>query len=75
MLTLEIHNQRLAQKVSKLLAQEFENDSDKMLEKLISAYSLQQKRVQYSGILTWEGDALEYQKAIRNEWQYQEIGD
>ncbi|MCB8985057.1 MAG: hypothetical protein H6659_14595 [Ardenticatenaceae bacterium] len=69
MLTLEIHDKTLAGQISKLLAQDFENNPEKMLEELIRHYMRQQERLQYSGILTWETDGLAYQKVIRNEWQ------
>ena len=69
MLTLEIHDQTLAGQISKLLAQDFENNPDKMLGELIRSYVRQQERMQYSGILTWDTDGLAYQKVIRHEWQ------
>lgn len=69
MLTLEIQNQTLADKINRLLTQQFENNSDKMLQELVENYVRQQNRLAYSGILTWQKDGLEYQKEIRHEWQ------
>ncbi len=69
MLILEIKNQTLADKINRLLTQQFENNSDKMLQELVENYIQQQNRLAYSGILTWQKDGLEYQKEIRHEWQ------
>jgi len=69
MLTLEIRSQTLADKISHLLAQQFENNPDKMLQELVKNYVQQQERLAYSGILTWQKDGLVYQKEIRHEWQ------
>ncbi len=66
---LEIQNQTLADKINRLLTQQFENNSDKMLQELVENYIRQQNRLAYSGILTWQKDGLEYQKEIRREWQ------
>ena len=69
MLILEIQNQTLADKINRLLTQQFENNSDKMLQELVENYIRQQNRLTYSGILTWQKDGLAYQKEIRHEWQ------
>lgn len=69
MLILEIQNQTLADEINRLLTQQFENNSDKMLQELVENYIRQQNRLAYSGILTWQKDGLEYQKEIRHEWQ------
>ena len=69
MLTLEIHDKALANQISELLDQDFENNPEKMLDELIRHYVRQQERLQYSGILAWESDGLAYQKVIRHEWQ------
>ncbi len=69
MLTLEIHDQSLAQRVTDLLYKQFDRNPERMLEELVKLYTLQQNRVQYSGTLQWTQDGLAYQKEIRGDWQ------
>lgn len=69
MLTLQIHDQALAEQLTDLLNQRFDGNLEKMLEELIRLYTAQLNRLQYSGILTWEKDGLTYQKEIRSEWR------
>lgn len=69
MLTLQIHDQALAEQLTDLLNQRFDGNLEKMLEELIRLYTTQLNRLQYSGILTWEKDGLTYQKEIRSEWR------
>ncbi len=68
MLTLEINDQHLEQQIDQLLHQDFAGDTRKMLEMLIQYYTLRQQRAQYSGVIKWNQDGLEYQKALRDEW-------
>jgi hypothetical protein len=69
MLTLEIHNHTLQKQLAELLNNDFNGDSDRMLEELLRLYKTRRNRLKYSGILKWEKDGLIYQKEVRSEWQ------
>lgn len=69
MVTLELHDRALEKKLSDLLRDEFGGDADKMVQQLLESYAAALERLRFSGILTWETDALAYQKELRGEWQ------
>jgi hypothetical protein len=69
MLTLEIHDKSLAQRITELLQKQFDHNPERMLQELIQLYTVQQDRLQYSGTIEWAQDGLAYQKEIRRDWQ------
>jgi len=69
MLILEVRNQALEEQLSELLQQAFNGDSERMLAELVEKYTAQSQRLQFSGILKWPQDGVEFQRELRNEWQ------
>ena len=69
MLTLEIYDNSLAERITELLQKRFDDDPERMLQELIRLYTIQQNRLRYSGTLEWAQDGLSYQKEIRRDWQ------
>lgn len=69
MLTLQIQDRTLEKQLMELLQQQFNGNSEKMMQELLNSYVVQLNRLHYSGILKWEKDGLTFQKEIRSEWQ------
>lgn len=67
-LTLEIHDRTLAEKLTDLLQNRFDGDPERMMAELVRFYSDRLERLQYSGRVQWPVDGLKYQRQIRNEW-------
>lgn len=68
MLTLEIHDRALIDKVTDLLQKRFGGDPDRMLAELLRLYNDRLTRLDYSGRIRWPVDALDYQREARSEW-------
>ncbi|HMN26611.1 MAG TPA: hypothetical protein PKE45_00545 [Caldilineaceae bacterium] len=68
MLIIEIKDVTLEKELDSLLSQQFDGNGEEMLRRLLEAYIVQQRRLQYSGILRWPSDALAYQRDERNDW-------
>jgi len=68
MLTLEIHDRALIDKVTDLLQKRFGGDPDRMLAELLRLYNDRLARLDYSGRIQWSIDALDYQHEVRSEW-------
>jgi hypothetical protein len=68
MLTLEIHDRTLVEKLTDLLQKHFDGDPDRMMAKLLRLYSDRLERLEYSGRVQWPVDGLEYQRRTRDEW-------
>lgn len=68
MLTIEIHDRTVIEKVTELLQKRFGGDSDRMLAELINLYNERLSRLDYSGRLQWPIDPLDYQHEARREW-------
>ena len=68
MLTLEIHDRTLIEKVTELLQKRFGGDSDRMMAELLKLYNDRLARLEYSGRLHWPIDGLTYQNETRSEW-------
>lgn len=68
MLTLEIHDRALSDKLSDLLQKRFGGDAESMLAELLRLYNERLARLEYSGRLHWPLDALDYQHDARSEW-------
>ena len=68
MLTLEIHDRTLSDKLTELLQERFGGDADRMLSELVRVYDERVARLDYSGRLHWPTDALDYQRELRREW-------
>jgi hypothetical protein len=69
MLTLQIHDQYLEKRLTELLNQRFNGNSEKMLYEFVWVYTSQLNRLKYSGILKWEKDGVAFQRETRDEWQ------
>jgi hypothetical protein len=69
MLTIQIQNQSLERRIAQLLEQDFDGDTEQMLNEFVDAYAASHERRKYSGILSWEKDGLTYQKELRSEWK------
>ena len=67
-LTLEIHDRTLAEKLIDLLQNRFDGDPERMMAELVRFYSDRLERLEYSGRVQWPVDGLTYQRQIRNEW-------
>jgi hypothetical protein len=68
MLTLEIHDRAVIDKVTELLQKRFGGDPDRMLAELLRLYTDRLIRLDYSGRVQWPTDALDYQREVRSEW-------
>jgi hypothetical protein len=68
MLTLEIHDRALIDKVADLLQKRFGGDSDRMMAELLRLYADRLARLDYSGRVHWPKDGLDYQHEARSEW-------
>jgi hypothetical protein len=68
MLVIEIQDAVLEKELDDLLRQQFHGDTKQMMTQLFEAYLVQRRRLQYSGILRWPTDGLNYQRDLRNEW-------
>lgn len=68
MLTLEIHDRALIEKLTELLQKQFGGDSERMVAELVRLYNDRLSRLDYSGRIKWPSDALDYQREIRGEW-------
>lgn len=68
MLTLEIHDRALIEKLTELLQKRFGGDSKRMVAELVRLYNDRLSRLDYSGRIKWPSDALDYQREIRGEW-------
>lgn len=70
MLTLQVEDHLLEKQLTELLQQQFNGNSEKMLQELVRTYTAQLNRLKYSGILKWEQDGLAFQKEMRGkEWR------
>ena len=69
MITLNVQDRALEKKLTDLLQQKFDGNSDMMIQELVKTYTAQLNRAKYSGILKWGKDGLAFQKEIRSEWQ------
>ena len=67
MLTLEIHDRSLIDKVTDLLQTRFGGDPERMLAELLHLYGERLSRLAYSGRLRWPIDGLQYQQQARHE--------
>lgn len=68
MLTLEIHDRALIEKLTELLQKRFGGDSERMVAELVRFYDDRLSRLDYSGQIQWPSDALQYQREVRSEW-------
>jgi hypothetical protein len=68
MLTIEIHDRNLIDKVTELLKERFDGDLERMLAELLRHYSDRLARLEYSGRLRWPVDGLDYQQRVREDW-------
>jgi hypothetical protein len=68
MLTLEIHDRALIEKLTELLQKRFGGDSERMVAELVRLYDDRLSRLDYSGRVQWPSDALQYQREVRSEW-------
>ena len=68
MLTLEIHDRTLIDKITDLLQKRFGGDPDRMLAELLRLYNDRLPRLDYSGRIQWPTDGLDYQREARSEW-------
>ncbi len=68
MLTLEIHDRALIEKLTELLQKRFGGDSERMVAELVRLYDDRLSRLDYSGQIKWPSDALQYQREVRSEW-------
>ncbi|HRN68366.1 MAG TPA: hypothetical protein PK205_08070 [Promineifilum sp.] len=68
MLTLEIHDRALIEKLTELLQKRFGGDSERMVAELVRLYDDRLSRLDYSGRIQWPSDALQYQREVRSEW-------
>ena len=68
MLTLEIHDRALIEKLTELLQKRFGGDSERMVAELVRLYDDRLSRLDYSGRVQWPSDALQYQREGRSEW-------
>lgn len=68
MLTLEIHDGTLIERLTELLQSRFNGDPERMLMELLRLYYDRLSRLDYSGSLHWPVDGLEFQQQARNEW-------
>lgn len=68
MLTLEVHDRTLSDRLTELLQKRFGGDADRMLSELVRLYDERMARLEYSGRLQWPTDALDYQRELRREW-------
>ncbi len=68
MLTLEIHDRALIEKLTELLQNRFGGDSERMVAELVRLYDDRLSRLDYSGRVQWPSDALQYQREVRSEW-------
>jgi hypothetical protein len=68
MLTLEIHDRNLIEKLTDLLQKRFNGDPERMLAELLRLYNDRLTRLDYSGRIHWPTDALDYQREVRSEW-------
>jgi hypothetical protein len=69
MLTLEIHDRTLIDRVTDLLQNRFGGNAERMLAELLHLYGERLSRLDYSGRLRWPTDGLQYQQQARDEWQ------
>ena len=65
MLTLEIHDRTLIDKITDLLQKRFGGDPDRMLAELLRLYNDRLTRLDYSGRIQWPTDGLDYQRESR----------
>lgn len=68
MLTLEIHDRALVEKLTALLQKRFGGDTERMMAELLRLYDDRLARLDYSGRVQWPVDGLEYQRQARDEW-------
>jgi hypothetical protein len=68
MLTLEIHDRTLIDRLTDLLQNRFGGDPERMLAELLRLYGERLSRLEYSGRLSWPTDALHYQQQARDDW-------
>jgi len=68
MLTLELHDRALVDKVIDLLQKRFDGDPERMMAELLRLYGERLSRLEYSGRLRWPQDGLDYQREVRGEW-------
>lgn len=68
MLTLEIHDRALINRVTDLLQNRFGGDPERMLAELLHLYGERLSRLDYSGRVHWPIDGLTYQQQARDEW-------
>ena len=68
MLTLEIHDRTLIDRLTDLLQNRFGGDPERMLAELLRLYGERLSRLEYSGRLRWPTDALQYQQQARDDW-------
>lgn len=68
MLTIEIHDRALIEKVTEVLQKHFAGDPDQMLAELLRLYNDRLARLDYSGRVHWPTDGLDYQQQVRHEW-------
>ena len=68
MLTLEIHDRTVIEKLTDLLQKRFGGDADRMLAEMLRLYDDRLTRLEYSGRIQWPSDALDYQREARREW-------
>lgn len=67
MLTLEIHDRALVEKLTALLQKRFGGDTERMMAELLRLYDDRLARLDYSGRVQWPVDGLEYQRQARDE--------
>lgn len=68
MIDIRISDEALEARLKKVLAEQFEGRPEEMVRWVVDYYDPDFKRSDYSGILKWPKDALEYQRDVRNEW-------
>lgn len=69
MLTLEIHDRALIERLTELLQKRFGGDTERMVAELLRLYNERLSRLEYSGQVQWPDDALGYQREARSEWE------